>query len=122
MIHDLKVVAIPEIRMILMMRLLLYTSSRKELFMLFRISVAIWIVLGALPLSAAEKPAIHLTGNPKVDFFANTSLLSRQPNVLADTTISLSNDMEPAKEKSPWVAGIMSLVVPGAGEVYSKNY
>ena len=75
-----------------------------------------------LPLAAraGEKPVVHLTGNRQVDFFGAT-----QPSLaLRDRPVSLQElaDAPEGATKSPWVAGALSLVIPGAGEVYTKNY
>lgn len=80
-------------------------------------------LLFLLPLAAAagEKPAHHLTGNRQVDFFGVSAPAFAAPR---DRSISLQEISDPADdgEKSPWIAGALSLVVPGAGEVYTKNY
>lgn len=76
-----------------------------------------------LPLAAlaGEKPALHLTGNRQVDFFGASAgpalALRDRPVSLQELSESSSGD-----EKSPWLAGALSLALPGAGEVYTKNY
>ena len=79
----------------------------------------LFLIPCALP--AGEKPLPLVTGNAKVDFFGDR--LSRQPLMLLDDTSSSYLDLSiSAKKKSPWLAGALSLVIPGAGEVYSKAY
>ena len=76
---------------------------------------------GAADKRASDGPDDeHLTGNRKVDFFGVT-----QPALsLAERPVSLQDVTETGGggEKSPWLAGALSLAVPGAGEVYTKNY
>jgi len=71
---------------------------------------------------AGEKPQVHFTGNPRVDFFgispASLSLADTNPPPIARTM----ENSQTEEEKSPWIAGILSLAVPGAGEAYTKNY
>ena len=87
-----------------------------------RIAIIFSLMTLALPLLAGEQPSLRLTGNPTVDFFGGTSLTANQ--LTAPPTPIFQSEMgeSAAKEKSPWVAGLLSLVVPGAGEVYSENY
>ncbi len=88
-----------------------------------RIAILICLVVFMFPLVATGQSSLHLTGNSKVDFFGSTSLTSYQPTILIDTTMpSYLDETTTKKEKSPWLAGVLSLVVPGAGEVYSENY
>ncbi len=81
-------------------------------------------LLVPLAAFAGEKPAaaaaVHLTGNRQVDFFG-----SAEPALaLKDRPVSLQelSESPDGTEKSPWLAGAMSLAIPGAGEVYTKNY
>jgi hypothetical protein len=70
---------------------------------------------------AGEKPLPLLTGNAKIDFFGDR--LSPPPlMLLQDTTSTYLDHSAAAKEKSPWLAGALSLAIPGAGEVYSQQY
>ncbi len=67
-----------------------------------------------------EKPQVHLTGNPGVDFFS----AYRTPQA-ATALPPLAPDDGPGggvDEKSPVLAGVLSLAFPGAGELYSKSY
>lgn len=81
------------------------------------------VLLALIPLitSAGERHAVHLTGNPSADFFAVP--LHSQP-ALADSNPPDWRGSEPVTggEKSPWLAGALSLAVPGAGQVYTKSY
>ena len=75
-----------------------------------------------LPVAAlaGERPALRLTGNRQIDFFgvAEPALTLRERPAL----IQELSEPSDGSEKSPWIAGALSLVVPGAGEVYTKNY
>ncbi len=69
---------------------------------------------------AGEPKSIHLTGNPQVDFFS-----ARDLKIVQSSSSSLFQTEEVSTssgKKSPWLAGAMSLLVPGAGEVYAGNY
>jgi len=79
------------------------------------------LFLSALTATGGEKPRLHLTGNPSVDFFSNPNLLSAQLS-LSDTIIADQPYTSLKEEKSPWLAGLLSLGVPGAGELYTKSY
>ena len=80
------------------------------------------VSLMSLIAVAGEKQPYHITGNRTVDFFGVSSgqLASFQTNrlIMGDEPSSTSD--EPTK--SPWIASIMSLAVPGAGEVYTGSY
>jgi len=75
----------------------------------------------AVPASyAGNSSPIHLTGNPTVDLFGQRnyergSLLGSGSMPVA-VPPTASDD-----EKSPWIAGILSLAVPGAGEWYADS-
>ncbi|MBI3195542.1 MAG: hypothetical protein HYZ34_13910 [Ignavibacteriae bacterium] len=79
-----------------------------------------FVLLFSFIANAGEPKDIHLTGNPQVDFFSarelNTFQSSTPSAFQSDETITSSG------KKSPWLAGAMSLLVPGAGEVYAGNY
>ena len=87
-----------------------------------RVLVILGLLAIALPLSAGEQPPMHLTGNPRVDFFGGTSLSLSQPSRYVNPIVQSDMDEAPRKEKSPWAAGAFSLVIPGAGELYTQNY
>lgn len=72
---------------------------------------------------AGENQSLYLTGNPNVDFFSNINrqLIDEKKYSLYSLTYDQDNSSENGK-KSPWLAGALSLVVPGAGEIYSENY
>jgi hypothetical protein len=61
-----------------------------------------------------DAPGTALSGNARIDFSAvPPSPAPRQEG---------SPDASQASRKSPWLAGGLSLVVPGAGEFYSESY
>jgi len=75
---------------------------------------------------AGEKPAIKLTGHPSTDFFGGSfgGTLRMQSGRLShsDPPLLPQQDQASGEEKNPWLAGLLSLAVPGAGEYYSKSY
>lgn len=69
--------------------------------------------------SAVLKSVEHqrvITGNFSVDFFGKNELALAQ--MLQDEAILPVE----SQRKSPWLAAGLSLVLPGAGEVYAENY
>ncbi|MBI1804021.1 MAG: hypothetical protein HY033_07995 [Ignavibacteriae bacterium] len=90
--------------------------------MALRTLVIIACIFIAAFVYAGEPPAtLHLTGNPTVDFFSATQHVPGEALSLAH--ISQEDALPSGRdEKSPWLAGTLSLAVPGAGEVYSKSY
>jgi hypothetical protein len=87
-----------------------------------RNAFAFILVFIALPAAGGAQTPLHLTGNPNVDFFGGTQLTSSRVMLPASPALPQLTEEPAGKEKSPWLAGLMSLVVPGAGEVYSENY
>lgn len=79
---------------------------------------------------AGEHSSLHLTGNPTIDFFGkNTPVFN--PISFSDTDKAPTRPQPSMptllwesgkREKSPWLAGLFSLAVPGAGEVYAGSY
>ncbi len=66
-------------------------------------------------LSLDEK---YFTGNPKVDLLTgNISASTTQPTFLQ----SIQNDID-GNKKSPFIAGGLSLLIPGAGQIYTESY
>jgi hypothetical protein len=90
--------------------------------MKFKIFFLILIFIITSRASSGEKQSIHLTGNRTVDFFGSSKqtlpLSSGDRTALNYLQMQQSND----DEKTPWLAGLLSLAVPGAGEVYSESY
>lgn len=80
------------------------------------------LLLGALPLLAGEQPSPHFTGNPRVDFFGSRLILNNTLPALSDSPLLQMTSTPSGEEKTPVVAGLLSLAVPGLGEVYSKSY
>jgi hypothetical protein len=64
----------------------------------------------------ADTASVVLTGNLRVDLFGMNELRSgpRQDSAANTGTIHA--------EKSPWLAGGLSIVLPGAGQFYAKSY
>jgi hypothetical protein len=67
-------------------------------------------------LAGQQSPPVQLTGNARIDFVGQTVL-----------TPSLEDTMQQQAlgdyaRKSPWIAGALSLVVPGTGEFYAASY
>jgi hypothetical protein len=73
-------------------------------------------------VAAGEKPVIHLTGNESVDFFSGPRQILSEPRVPFQRDGSGGDVTKGEGEKSPWTAGLLSLAVPGAGEIYTSNY
>ena len=89
--------------------------------MIFRASIVGVLLLSAVLLFAGEQPSLHFTGNPRVDFFGSRLVLD---NTLPAWDMSSLPELSGAtgeEEKIPVVAGLLSLAIPGLGEVYSKS-
>jgi hypothetical protein len=84
--------------------------------------VSISFVLLQMPATAQMLPSgrdaqtPELTGNARVDLFRST-VLGNRPGVDSART-----DVAGESKKSPWLAGGMSLVLPGSGEFYAGSY
>ena len=79
-------------------------------------------MLSAMLAIAGEQPSLHFTGNPRIDFFSKPPGLAIDRQFVVDSLSPTEVEMPEHKEKSPWIAGALSLAVPGAGEVYSESY
>jgi hypothetical protein len=80
------------------------------------------IVCYSTLLVAGDVPSYHLTGNPTVDFWGlPKSAHLMEANKSAVYRFQESTD-QTDNEKSPILAGLMSLALPGAGEFYTKEY
>jgi hypothetical protein len=78
---------------------------------------------GFVYLEAGERPERYLTGNAKIDLFTELSFSGwtlNYPNT--ERRLLQEEELSVTGTKSPWLAGVLSLAVPGAGEVYTKNY
>jgi hypothetical protein len=71
---------------------------------------------------SGEKSPIHITGNRSVDFFGITKSYASTPTQTAFFNVSDAFQQTERSEKSPWLAGLLSAAVPGAGEFYSGSY
>ena len=72
---------------------------------------------------SGENPAVYLTGNPAVDFFG----AQITPEMITPSHQNAMDDLSSVNAsvrglKSPWLAGIMSFAIPGAGQAYSNDY
>ena len=88
--------------------------------MTYRI-IYLFLVLLMVSSAESEEPlSLHLTGVPKVDLFSPNWLSSNN----FSQTIMMQELLESSlpQEKSPWIASLLSLAVPGAGEVYAESY
>lgn len=74
------------------------------------------IVLFTTTVTAGDNQ-VYLTGNPKIDFHVR-SLYLNQKNI----TQNIKNDDENLKQKSPFISGGLSLLVPGVGQIYNGDY
>ncbi len=61
----------------------------------------------------------NLSGNLYIDANINPAAL---PQTLSIQAISNVNDLDVKKKKSPVIAGILSGILPGAGEIYTEQY
>jgi hypothetical protein len=87
-----------------------------------RIFCIVLFTFMSLTLRAGEKPSTHLTGNPQVDFFSGAHSLANEKLFSSDSLYPTPIWASDEQRKSPWIAGLLSLAVPGAGELYSKSY
>lgn len=85
-------------------------------------SIVCLLLLVSMTFAQTEQhEAMFFTGNPTVDFFgsslkSNSSLENNPPLLFQEEERGLTG------EKSPWLAVLFSLAVPGAGEVYTESY
>jgi hypothetical protein len=75
-------------------------------------------VCGDKPMEerSPAQPVLQWTGNLRVDFFGRGEL--HESPAVADQ----DQAVHALPHKSPWLAGGMSLLVPGAGEFYAESY
>ncbi len=71
----------------------------------------------ATPLRAPGTPAIQTTGNLRIDLLGQTEFMTA-PHLQQEG----EGEEEAPRYESPWLAGSMSLVVPGSGELYTGSY
>jgi len=89
-----------------------------------------FLLLLPVALLGAEKPPPP-TGNMRIDFFGVASGIASTDRPAAGALASAMGSLRTtdaywqsgaSAEKSPWIAGVMSLVVPGSGEIYAESY
>jgi len=66
--------------------------------------------------SGADEFPAELTGHARVDLVGQSEMWDAPPEK------SASAGEHPEGWKSPWLAGGLSLVIPGSGEIYAGNY
>lgn len=90
--------------------------------MVRRLAMLVCLLAGGVSLPAQEIlssgsfPGREFTGNVRVDLFSSPS----KPGTLLQDNAADGPSI--GSHKSPWLAGGMSLVVPGSGEFYAGNY
>jgi len=73
----------------------------------------------------ADEQPTYLTGVARVDFFSSTLRMPEDSLEVFDSIRVESSQEERLnsfESKSPWLAGALSLAVPGTGEFYSESY
>jgi len=68
---------------------------------------------------------MHFTGCVTADLFSPSLTLRElesKGNLIRATSLDSVDMVDHSGHKSPWLAGALSLVVPGAGELYSESY
>jgi hypothetical protein len=88
---------------------------------------SIALVIAVTAWARAGDSSNGWTGNPKVDMFSSfvrtaSSGSGTIASVLEQISDSSGFAADVPHEKSPWIAGALSLAVPGAGEFYSESY
>jgi hypothetical protein len=81
----------------------------------------ILLALISVAARAGQKDKFHFTGNPIVDLFGEQAFAMKDLN-FKDTGSTHGGFPGEPKRKNPWVGGILSVLVPGAGELYSQSY
>ena len=90
-------------------------KSRSTFLVLISFLVTVTVVRGQQELVGRMNTSheILLTGNARLDLLANLDAMSLKDSVL--------KNMDGGR-KSPLLAGVLSLAVPGAGEFYTQSY
>jgi hypothetical protein len=87
------------------------------------IAIAALATLAASPAArAGDPPAAAVTGNARVDFFGAAAAGGRTASAPGSPLILQEQVEDVPGTKSPWLAALLSLAVPGAGEVYAGSY
>jgi hypothetical protein len=89
--------------------------------------VALLLAASACSVLGGENPTRYVSGNPRVDIFGSPQIGPTRSAAAAwspasDSTPYLGTGSPESEAKSPWLAGALSLVIPGLGEVYTKQY
>ena len=91
--------------------------------MIFKQSLFVFLMVAmfqsAFSSDLSNKVKIFTTGNPKVDLFSGSMKLSNENSIFENPQERTSSDVV---KKSPFLAGGLSFVIPGAGEIYNGDY
>lgn len=91
-----------------------------------RITLFILILSLAFAIGHAGEHPRHFSGNARVDLFSTSIRFPVQHNSFVDfvhlSDSTGSNEPLNMNTKSPWLAGVLSLALPGAGEFYAESY
>ncbi|MBU2636109.1 MAG: hypothetical protein KJ963_03360 [Bacteroidetes bacterium] len=84
---------------------------------LYKYLVIILMIAFGVATSKAGDETQYLTGNPKIDFADRSIYLNNQ-----NFSQQIDEANKTGREKSPLLAGGLSLLIPGAGQIYTGNY
>ena len=100
----------------------MWTDEGRMPVMKYSLIFAILMISTIAFTVAGEKPSLHFTGNPRADFFSTAPGGKFEHSATSNLLSFPETEGSEHKQKSPWLAGALSLAVPGAGEVYTENY
>src|ERR1041384_1879709 len=95
-------------------------DNRRRVLLLTVCAMA--LSFAGLTAAAGEKPAAALTGHHSIDFFGGSVAVRSDHWSPSQPPLLPEEEQTSGEEKSPWVAGALSLGLPGAGEFYAKSY
>jgi len=90
--------------------------------MIKKIILALLVLSTLQSAQSGEKPSLFITGNRTVDFFGIPKSYATTPTQTTYFSVRDAFPQADRTEKSPWLAGLLSAAVPGAGEFYSGSY
>lgn len=97
-----------------------HADNRRRVLLLTVCAMA--LSFAGLTAAAGDKPGTKLTGHPAVDFFGGSVTVRSDRWSPSQPPLLPEEEQTSGEEKSPWVAGALSLGLPGAGEFYAKSY